>query len=257
MGGLKLLDIVTELLSIPPLTYLIVALAVTAAGLLQATVGIGFGLIASPILVLIDPGFVPGAILMTGLSVTGLTSLRELQQVNWPLLSAGICGRIPGALIGAYLTAFLATEWFGIFFGLSILLAVFISILTPKVKATALTLVTAGTISGFMGTITSVGAPPVAIVMQNQPGPEMRSTTSGFLFFGAIISIGSLFLFGRFGLEDLVRSAMIVPFCLIGFWLSGPLIKLKQFQTQLRPMALSVCALMSLLLLYRSVSSIL
>lgn len=248
--------LIAELSEIAPITYVFVALAITVAGLLQGTTGLGFGLIAGPVLVLVDPGFVPGAVLMTGLSISGLATLRELPNVNRGHLIAGIGGRIPGAMLGAYLAAYLAPAWFGVAFGVMILTAVLISIISPRFKATNGTVATAGMISGVMGTLTSVGAPPMAIVMQNQSGPEMRSTISAFLFFGAIISIASLIVFGRFGWGDAVRSAILIPFCLLGFWLSGPMIKLRTFNARLRPVILTICVVMSVLLLYRSAMSL-
>ena len=249
--------VLAELTSATPMTIGVIAIAITLAGLLLGTTGVGYGLIAGPVLALVEPSFVPGAVLVTGLSVTALTSLRELQQVNRSLLVAGVAGRVPGALLGAFLAAYLAPAWFGIAFGGMILLAVMISITSRRFVASVVSVGTAGVVSGVMGTLTGVGAAPMAIVMQNQPGPEMRATTSAFLLFGAILSILALSLFGRFGWMDVLRGAILVPFCLLGFWLSGPLIALKSFQKFLRPLVLAVCALMSCILLWRSVVSLL
>lgn len=234
----------------------LVALAITLAGILQGTTGIGYGLIAGPVLVLVEPSFVPGAVLVTGLCVTLLATLRERSKVNRSLLVSGIVGRAPGAVIGASLTAFLTPAWFGIAFGTLVLLAVFISVAAPRFKATSGSVIGAGVVSGVMGTITGVGAPPLAIVLQNQPGAEMRATLSAFLLFGAVLSILALVAFGRFGLTDLAHSVVLVPFCLLGFWLSGPLIALKALQAYLRPAVLAVCTCMSLLLLIRSFISL-
>lgn len=249
--------LLAEVLTITPLTAGVIALSITLAGLLQGTTGVGYGLIAGPVLALLEPSFVPAAILVTGLSVTALASLRELPSVNRKLLAAGVAGRLPGAIIGAFLAAYLAPAWFGIVFGVLILLAVLISLTAPKFEANMRTVGFAGVVSGVMGTLTGVGAPPMAIVMQNQSGSEMRATTSAFLLFGAILSILSLAAFGRFGVIDLYRAAFLVPFCVLGFWLSGPLIVLKSLESRLRPIVLIVCALMSLLLLFRSGFSLL
>lgn len=249
-------SILSELTSVAPMTIGVIAIAITLAGLLQATTGIGYGLIAGPALVLVDPSFVPSAILFAGLSVTALAAIRELPQVNRKLLVAGVSGRVPGALIGAFLASSLAPAWFGVAFGGLILLAVLISVSSWRVAATPRTVGTAGAISGVMGTLTGVGAPPMAIVMQNQPGPEMRATLSAFLMFGAVLSILALALFGRFGWGDVLRGLILMPFCVLGFWLSGPLIALKSLQRLLRPLVLGVCTAMSFLLLWRSVSAL-
>ena len=59
----------------------------------------------------------------------------------------------------------------------------------------------AGLLSGFMGTITSVGGPPMAMVYQNMPGPKVRA---GFMLIP--ISAGSA-LGGRALLYYLVPYA--------------------------------------------------
>lgn len=231
-------------------------MAITVAGLLQGTTGIGYGLIAGPVLVLLEPSFIPGAVLVTGLSVTALGAIREMPQVNRPYLVVGVVGRVPGALLAAAVAAYLTPVWFGIAFGAMILFAVLISITTPKLNASRRSVGVAGVVSGFMGTLTGVGAPPLAIVLQKQPGPEMRATMQAFLMIGAVLSILALALFERFGWRDVLRGLILVPFCVLGFWLSGPLIALKSFQRYLRPLVLGVCTAISLMLLWRSISDL-
>lgn len=247
-------DALGELAAVPLASYAIFALTITLAGILQGTTGVGYGLIAGPVLVLLDPSFVPGAVLVTGLFVTALTAWRERQFVRWDLLGAGIAGRVPGALLGAWLVLLLSPAAFGIAFGAMVLLAVGISLLGARFEATRASVAAAGVVSGIMGTITSAGAPPMAIVMQNQPSRQMRATVSAFLLLGALISIAALALVDRFGIDDLARALVLIPFCVLGFRLSGPLIGLKALDATLRPLVLSVCAAMSLLLILRSLS---
>jgi type III secretory pathway component EscU len=47
-------------------------------------------------------------------------------------------------------------------------------------------LMAAGFASGFMGTITSVGTPPMGLVMQNVEPGRLRATVGMFLVFGSI-----------------------------------------------------------------------
>jgi len=61
-----LLEVLTDLL--PPISHLLAAtLIVFAAASLQISTGMGFGMIAAPLLVLIDPVFAPVPVPLTGL----------------------------------------------------------------------------------------------------------------------------------------------------------------------------------------------
>ena len=79
----------------------------------------------------------------------------------------------------------------------------------------------AGTISGLMGTTSSVGGPPLALVYQKQMGPRIRGTLAVIFIFGAIISIISLAIIGRFGLKEIQAGVILFPGIIVGFLLSS------------------------------------
>ncbi len=78
-------------------------------------------------------------------------------------------------------------------------------------------LVFAGAVSGFMGTITSVGAPPMALVYQEFAPPRLRATIGAFFVAGAVGSLAVLAMVGRFGMHEIVLGLALVPPMLIGF----------------------------------------
>ena len=71
-----------------------------------------------------------------------------------------------------------------------------------------------------MGTLSSIGGPPVVLVYQGTEPARFRATLGVHLIVGASLSIGAVWLVGRFGAEELWLSALIVPAALVGFWLS-------------------------------------
>ncbi|MCY1217537.1 hypothetical protein D9M72_294540 [compost metagenome] len=119
--------------------------------------------------------------------------------------------------------AWLAPGPLGVLFSVSILAAVALSLLGWHLLPTSRNVAIAGTLSGFMGTITSAGAPPFALVMQHMAPAPMRATMGTILSGGAVLSLAMLTLAGRFGLPQLVLAAALAPFLLAGFALSNRL----------------------------------
>ncbi|MEM1399714.1 MAG: TSUP family transporter [Pseudomonadota bacterium] len=222
------------------------------AAIVQSTAGIGFGLIAAPLLVLIDPSFVPGTVIFLGITVSLLSTLRDLRDVNRAYVIAGIAGRLPAAILAAFLLASLSETLFQILFALLILLAVPLSLLGPTVRPSVPGVAVAGVVSGFMGTLTSVGAPPFAIALQNAPANQMRATLNAVLLLGACVSVAALTVFGEFGWADIKRGIALLPGVLIGFYLARFVIAAKATAGWLRNAVLGLCLLASVVLIFRA-----
>jgi uncharacterized membrane protein YfcA len=97
---------------------------------------------------------------------------------------------------------------------------VLLSVSGWRIRLTIWALLGAGALSGFMGTIASVGGPPMALLYQDSSGERLRSTMSGFFIFGTLISLVGLMLAGRFGRAEFMASLAVVPGVLAGFGLS-------------------------------------
>lgn len=86
-----------------------------------------------------------------------------------------------------------------------------------------------GLLSGFMGTVSGIGGPPIALVYQQSDGPTLRGTLARFFTIGNLISIPTLIVAGRLGRAELPAIAVLVPGALAGYavsgWLAGHLDK--------------------------------
>jgi uncharacterized membrane protein YfcA len=71
-----------------------------------------------------------------------------------------------------------------------------------------------------MGTISSIGGPPVALVYQSADPPRFRATLGVLLVLGASMSIATTWAVGRFGETEVLLSSVLVPAAIAGFWLS-------------------------------------
>ena len=75
-----------------------------------------------------------------------------------------------------------------------------------------------------MGTLGSIGGPPVALIYQDASPQKLRATLSGYFIFGTFISMAALIPAGKFGLEELKLSLLLLPGIVAGFLVSAKLI---------------------------------
>lgn len=221
--------------------WLIASLVLAAGSTLQGAVGTGIGLVSVPLLALIEPRLVPGSALFSSLALTGLMLVRERRAVDLFGIKWGIAGRIGGTLVASYLLVNLPTEETNLIIGALVLLGVILSISGLSVTRITGTLIGAGVLSGIMGTLSSVGGPPMALLYQDAKGPKIRATLAGFFILGTNISLLALILVGNFGWSEFVTSLTLVPGVLLGYLLSGQ-VKTWLDKGYMRPAILAVCA---------------
>jgi len=64
--------------------------------------------------------------------------------------------------------------------------------------------------SGLMGTLSSIGGPPVALVFQGTEPARFRATLGVHLIVGASLSLLAVWWVGRFGATELTLSGILV-----------------------------------------------
>jgi uncharacterized membrane protein YfcA len=193
-------------------------LAVGAA--VQGSVGFGLALIAAPLLLIIDRNLVPGPMLAASLVLTLLVAWRDRRSMDTGGIGWALMGRVLGTVPAVLALAAVSARSFDLFFAALVMMAVALSLAHPDLRPTRGAIFTAGAVSGFMGTISSIGGPPVALVYQHETGARLRGTLSGYFVIGCLMSIAALAVAGLFGKEDLVLSALLVPGILAGFAVS-------------------------------------
>lgn len=201
------------------------AAAILVGAFIQGTGGIGFAMFAAPVAALVKPELVPGPMLMLGGAVSLLIALRERAAIDFRGAGFALAGRVPGSVVAGLVIGLAPRHVFAMTFAVLILLAVALSVAVPRVRATPVTLGVAGFGSGLMGTITSVGAPPIGIVMQNEAPARVRATVGAFLFVGAIVSVSVLAWAGRFGAREAGLGALMLLPMALGFRLSTAMVR--------------------------------
>ncbi|MCB1416039.1 MAG: sulfite exporter TauE/SafE family protein [Phyllobacteriaceae bacterium] len=207
---------------LPSLPLLALALAIVVfASTLQASVGMGFGMVAAPLLALIDPLLSPVPIMMVGIVVAVWGAWRERGNIAGAEIVAGVGGRVIGSSLAFLLLLVFSDESsFYLLFGGLTLVAVLLTALGKPVAFTLANHWALSTLSGLMGTITSVGAPPMAILYRGQRPDKVRPTLNALFFTGCVVGLTSLGLAGRLAAIHLVLSAIILPGVLAGIWLA-------------------------------------
>lgn len=233
--------------------YTIAFLTIIVAAVAQSTIGVGFGIVAAPVLAVLDPVLVPGPLLVLAMLTSLLVAVRDRRDMRFGNLGFALGGRVVASVFGALTASLLSPQAFLLVFATLIMLAVGLSLSGWRIAASNRNLFFAGAASGYMGTITSVGTPPMAIVYQYSPGAEVRANMSAFLVAGALVSILSLAAFGEFTWTSLALSVKLLPALVLGFWLSGPI---KRFTDRgwMRPAMLVLCAAASAVLFARGLS---
>ncbi len=197
-------------------TFLIVAV-VTVAACIQGSIGFGWAMIAAPVAVLIEPDFVPGPMILSGLLLTVLLTYRErnnidLEGVRWMGL-----GSVGGIVISSVILIFISSNGFTILFSILVLMAVALSAIGLSVMLTKRNLFVAGMLSGFMGTASSIGGPPVALIYQHATGPKLRGTLSAFFLTLGILALFALLAVGWLEGDDLPLALILLPGLIIGY----------------------------------------
>lgn len=184
---------------------------VYVGAVVQASIGIGLGMIAAPMLAFADPDFIPAAIMLAVLPLTFTIAWIDRQHIVKRDVGFALIGRVPGVIAGALVVAALSDRVLAVMVAASVLLAVVASITGRLFRPTDRALVVAGLTSGFAGTTTGIGGPPMALTYQNSDPATMRATISAFFSIGSLMSIGALALAGEIGVRQFRLTALILP----------------------------------------------
>ena len=234
------------------LHYLLIYIVVILGSVCQGAISMGFGLIAAPILILINPDFVPAPMIMCGLTLSIFVLIKNKQYSDVSALKFSLIGRFIGTFIAIGIIYHISKEIFSIVFGIIILLAVIITRIKANWNLTPGKLFSAGIISGIMATLTSIGSPPMGLLYQNQKGKIIRGTLSGFFTVGAAVSLISLGFVGKVTLLELKLYLTIFPALVIGFWFSKYTIDFLD-KGYIRPLILFISSLSALAVILKSI----
>lgn len=200
--------------------FSIVFFIVMLGAIVQGSTSMGFAITVAPVLMLINPGFVPVPTLMSGFTLSVYLMIRERKSIILKGLGFSIFGRIIGAIISAFIIIIISQTYFSLVFGALILLAVVLSLMKGTWEINRSKLFLAGLLSGIMGTLASIGSPPMGLLYQHQKGKVIRGTLSAYFTLGTLISILTLSFVGKLSINEFKLYLWMLPAFTLGFWLS-------------------------------------
>lgn len=197
-------------------------LAAAGGAVVQATIGFGYALVIVPALLFAAPESVPATPLLLALPMVLTMAVRERRAIDVGGVLRLTGGRIPGTVLGAALIAAVSVDAVTAIVGVALLITVALSASRTEVRASPATQVAAGAVSGFLGTVASLGGPIMGLALQSWPGAALRSTLATTFALGAVLSLGALVIAGAVDGQALMLAAVLWPATFAGLWLGRP-----------------------------------
>lgn len=230
--------------------YGLVVTAALLGALVQGSIGFGAGMITVPALAFVAPEALPVAMIVAAVPLTVAQTRRDRAGVDWSGVAWMSLGRLPGSALGALTVMAVAQGTIAVLAGGAVLVGVGASVFAAALPLTRLTKLVAGFASGVMGTSTSIGGPPIALLYQHSDGLVLRGTLAASFTVSTSVSLAMLTITGVIELWQVALGAALVPGIATGFMLSGPLARFLD-ERWLRPVVLAFAALTALLAISR------
>lgn len=186
----------------------------------QTAIGFGLAIVAAPLLFQLSPDYVPAPICLVALFISILNALKHRANVSIGGLKMALIGRVPGSIAGGMLLLVVSTDVLSLWLGFLVLFAVMVSMLPFRIEPTPIRMGIAGFFSGFFGTSSSIGGPPMALLLQHQDANQLRGNLSAFFVFSSLISLIVQIPIGFFTLHHVFITIPLIPASWLGYKLA-------------------------------------
>jgi uncharacterized protein len=236
-----------------PAILAIAGLCVALGGMVQSGAGLGLGVVAAPVVTLLDPSLMPGSMLVAGCTLPLFILAREVRHADWHGVSWALGGRLAGTAAGIWVVTAVSVRALSVIVGTVVLAAIGLTVFGAEPPRNRWTLVGAGVISGTTGTATSIGGPPVALLYQRETGPRVRATLSVFFSVGNFVAVLALAASGHLPLRDVEAGLLFLACAVAGFLVAA---RLRQFLDagRIRAAVLIIATASALVLIAHSIA---
>jgi len=201
--------------------WILALCAVLFAAFIRGLAGFGFALILAPILLLI---LNPAAVVVINLFLSLLSNIvvviHSFARIDFKRILPMALSSLLGIPLGVWIISVVAASILKIFIGAVIVcFAVLVASGFRKTFAgERISSGIAGFFSGILSSSTSLGGPPVVLLMhgQNWSKEIIHPSLAGYFLFLGSCSLGALSLFGQVKAEAVVTAASLAPALLAG-----------------------------------------
>lgn len=194
-----------------PWSVALLGTTVLVAAFVQGSTGLGFALIAAPVIGILQPLLLPVFLLIQMIPLNAYVAWRErhaLDRVGATWVSAG---RVVGTFGGLWILLVVSASRLSLLIGVCTVAAALATLLAPPFHPGRRALLAAGLVTGVTETATGVGGPPLALVYQHRPAAVLRSTVAACFLVGEVVSLAILALSGRADAGQLRTALLLLP----------------------------------------------
>ncbi len=200
--------------------FILIGVTVLVCAFIQGSTGMGFAMVAAPVVTLLDPSLIPVMLLVLMIPLNAYIGWREREALDWRGVKWISVGRFAGTFIGLWILLIVNLQQLGLLIGWSTVVAAAVALMVPAFDPNRTGMMIVGFITGITETSTGVGGPPLALAYQHKPGPVLRSTVAVCFLVGEVISLVVLAFSGRISGETLLLCAALLPFIAAGSFAS-------------------------------------
>ncbi|MCE1178692.1 MAG: TSUP family transporter [Micrococcales bacterium] len=235
-------------------TVLLLGLALFAGSFVQSSIGFGMAIVAAPFVVLAAPELMPGALLVTTLSLPVVTLAHGPRDIAWHPLGWALAARLVTMPLGVAAVAMLSTRLISALVGVLILITAVASVTTLDIRPTRGAAVAAGAVAGVSGTAASIGGPFLALMLQRESPARQRASLAVFLAVGGLMALAGLAVAGQFHWQQARAGLTWLPFIAAGYAAAAPA-RAHLDQGRMQRVVAAFCVVASLSVIARALFS--
>lgn len=186
----------------------------------QGSIGIGFALIAGPVLMSIDGSFAPGPMIVASQVISVRHAVVEREALDRGTMRNLLFGLPVGLIAGIVTLEMMSDRVLAILVGGLAAFAAAILLMGVQLTRTQNTDVVGGAMCAFASVTAALPGPPLVLCLNNVRPAAMRATVSSYVLVVAAIGFVSLLLTGNFGGDEVELTLWLLPGIFGGLFLS-------------------------------------
>jgi len=234
--------------------YLLALVFLAVGGGVQATLGIGAGLVAGPALTVIEPELLPGPMLAMAMVVNVRNAVADRQSTHVLAWKRALLGAPLGLGLGAVVLSFTNVKTLSLLVSFFVLGAVALQLSGLKPPSGTISDYIAGTTTAFSSTVAALPGPMFVVFHGHRPPGTIRGTLASFMLLVTPAILLFLAIDGRFGFRQFALAVALAPGMFLGLLLGKalrPRISIDRF----RVIILSVASLSAVAVIIRTIAT--